>query len=148
MNPESKRNTFGICAVIAAFLALLTVLVGPAIHDAIVPKPNAEERIAETAVKLRDHIKARLKGAPITSKPSVRRLDSDQLPYTMSLALAGAAIIGGCVSYLRREDHRYAYVACGVGAVSLAWHAVLLALGAIVLCVILYYILPSVFDAF
>ena len=143
MDTELKPKTFGIIGVIAGFLALLTVLVGPSIHDAVYPKPSVEDRIADTAVKIRDRVAARLKGAPAPAKPSVRRLNSGELPYTISLALAGAAIIGGCVSYLRREDHRYAYVACGVGTLTLAWHALLLALGALILCIIIFSVLGS-----
>ena len=143
METELRPKTFGIIGVIAAFLALLTVLVGPSIHDAIYPKPSVEDRIADTAVKIRDRVAAHLKGAPAPEKRFAFRLNSTQLPYTISLALAGAAIVGGCVSYLRREDHRYAYVACGVGTATLVWHALILALAAVVLCVILYYVLPD-----
>ena len=138
MSIEPKRNTIGIIGVIVAFLALLTVLVGPSIHEALFPKPAIEDRIADTAVRIRDRVVARLKGAPPTEQRSVLRLDSRELPYSISLALVGAAIVGGCISYLRREDHRFAYVACGVGTLTLAWHAVLLAVGALVLCLILF----------
>ena len=143
MTTELRPKTFGIVGVIAGFLALLTVLVGPSIHDAFFPKPSVEDRIADTAVRIRDRVAARLKGNPTPEKPLVRRLNSGELPYTISLALAGAAIVGGCVSYLRREDHRYAYVACGVGSLTLAWHAVLLAIGAVIVCVIIFVVLSS-----
>jgi hypothetical protein len=143
MDTELKRKTFGIIGVIAGFLAFLTVLVGPSIHDAVYPKPSVEDRIAETAVKIRDRVVARLKGSPRPEKRSAFQLKSTELPYTISLALAGAAIIGGCVSYLRREDHRYAYVACGVGTLTLVWHAVLLAVGALILCIIIFSVLGS-----
>ena len=143
MTTELKPKACGIFGVVIAFLALLTVLVGPAIHDAIYPKPSVEDRIADTTVRIRDRVVARLKGAPATATPSVRRLNTHQLPYTISMALAGVAIIGGCVSFLRREDHRFAYVACGVGALTLAWQAIILALGALILCAILFSILSS-----
>ena len=138
MNAEQRPKTFGVVGVIAAFLALLTVLVGPSVHDAIFPKPRLEDRIADTAVKIRDRVAARLKGAPPPEKRIEFRVSSSQFPYSLSLALVGAAIVGGCVGYLRREDHRYAYVACGVGTLTLAWHAVLLALGALVICVVIF----------
>jgi len=141
MNAEQKPKAFGIVGVIAAFLALLTVLVGPSVHDAMFPKPRIEDRIAETAIKIRDRVAARLKGAPTPEKRFALRVSSSQFPYSLSLALVGVAIVGGCVGYLRREDHRYAYVACGVGTLTLAWHAVLLALGALVLCIIIFSVL-------
>ena len=143
MNAEQRPKTFGIIAVTIAFLALLTVLAGPPIHDALFPKPSVEDRIAETAVNIRDRVAARLKGAPKPEKPLVRRLSSGELPYNLSLALAGAAMVIGCVSYLRREDHRFAYVACGVSTLTLVWHAVLFAVGALILCIIIFSVLSS-----
>lgn len=137
---ERQRNLLGILAVVAAFLGLLAVLVGPSIHAALFPSAPIEERIAEAAVRVRDRVVARLKGAPPAPKRMELRLDSKQLPYTISLAFAALAIIGGSSAYLRHEDPRYAYVACGVGTLTLAWHAVLIAAGAVVLCLILFVV--------
>lgn len=140
---ESKSKIFGILGVVAGFLGLLSVLVGPAIRDAIAPPPPANQQLAETIVSLKQQITAKLKGTEPPTEAPRSSSSSQNLPYTLSLALAAVAIIGGAVSYLRREDHRYACVACGVGTVTLAWHALLLALAAAVLCVILYYVLPD-----
>ncbi len=140
---EIRPKTFGILGVVAAFLGLLSVLIGPAIRDAIVPPPAANQQLAETIVSLKRHITAKLKkAAPPTEAPR-QRFSAQEMPYTLSLALAAVAIIGGAVSYLRREDHRYAYVACGLGTLTLVWHAFLLALAAALVCVILYHILPD-----
>jgi hypothetical protein len=139
-----KPKIIGVFGVIAGFVALLAVLVGPSICDTLYPKPPVEERIADKAVAIRDAVKSRLKGEPRQSPPLSERFDPHELPYTISLTLAAVGIIGGCVSYLRREDHRFAYVACGVGTLTLAWHAVLMALGALVLCIIIFGII-SVF---
>jgi hypothetical protein len=140
---EPKAKTFGMIGVIVGFLGMLSVLVGPAIHDAIIPPPPAEKQLAGTIVSLKQHITAKIKKtAPPPEAPS-QRFSSQELPHTLSFAFAALAIIGGAVSYLRREDHRYAYVACGVGTATLVWHALILALAVAVLCVILYYILPD-----
>lgn len=140
----TRPKTFGILGVIAAFLGLLSIFVGPAIRDAIVPPPPANQQLAGTIVSLKQHITAKLKKtAPPTEAPR-QRFTAQELPYTLSLALAAVAIIGGAVSYLRREDHRYAYVACGVGTLTLVWHAFLLALAVALVCVILYYVLPDI----
>lgn len=141
MTPEIKPRTFGIIGVVLASLALLAVLVGPAIHRAVFPRPTAEERIADAAFTVGERFVARLKGKPVAAAPAGRsslHLSSPGFPDVISLALTGAAIIGGSLAYLRREDHRLAYVACGVGTLTLAWHAVVLALGALILCVIIF----------
>ncbi len=114
---EPKAKTFGMIGVIVGFLGLLSVLVGPVIRDAIIPPPPPES--------------------------PRQRISAQELPDTLSFAFAALAIIGGAVSYLRREDHRYAYVACGIGTATLVWHALLLALAVAVLCVILAYVLPD-----
>ena len=140
---EPKSKTFGMIGVIVGFLGLLSVLVGPAIHDAIIPPPSAEKQLTETIVSLKQHFTAKLKKTAPPPEAPRGRFSSQELPHTLSLAFAGLAIIGGAVSYLRREDHRYAYVACGVGTATLVWHALILALAVAVLCVILYYVLPD-----
>ena len=140
---ESKPKTFGIIGVVAGFLGLLSVLVGPAVRDAIVPPPPAEKQLAETIVSLKQHLTAKLKKTPPPPESPREQFSPREFPYSFSLALAAVAILGGAISYLRREDHRYAYVACGVGTVTLIWHALLLALAVAILCVILHYVLPD-----
>jgi hypothetical protein len=140
---EPKAKTFGMIGVIVGFLGLLSVLVGPVIRDAIIPPPPAEKQLAETIVSLKQHITAKLKKTPPPPEAPRQRISAQELPDTLSFAFAALAIIGGAVSYLRREDHRYAYVACGIGTATLVWHALLLALAVAVLCVILAYVLPD-----
>ena len=140
---EPKSKTFGMIGVIVGFLGLLSVLIGPAIRDAIIPPPPAEKQLTETVVSLKQRITAKLKKTEPPRETPRGRFSQQELPHTLSLAFAGLAIIGGAVSYLRREDHRYAYVACGVGTATLVWHALIIALAVAVLCVILYSILPE-----
>ena len=140
---EPKSNSFGIIGVIVGFLGMLSVLVGPAIQDAIIPPPPAEKQLTDTIVSLKQRITAKLKKTAPPPEAPRGRFSLQELPHTLSLAFAGLAIIGWAVSYLRREDHRYAYVACGVGTATLVWHALILALAVAVLCVILYYVLPD-----
>jgi hypothetical protein len=140
---EPKAKTFGVIGVIVGFLGFLSVLAGPAIRDAIIPPPPAEKQLAETIVSLKQHISAKLKKTPPPPEPSRQPFSPQKLPDTLSFVFAALAIIGGAVSYLRREDHRYAYVACGIGTATLVWHALILALAVGVLCVILHYVLPD-----
>ena len=141
---EPKSKTFGVIGVIIGFLGFLSVLAGPAIRDAIIqPPPPAEKQLAETIVSLKQHITAKLKTTPPPPEPPHQLYSPQRLSNTLSFVFAALAIIGGAVSYLRREDHRYAYVACGIGTATLMWHALILALAVAVLCVILHYVLPD-----
>jgi hypothetical protein len=141
LEPGSK--TFGVIGVIVGFLGLLSVLAGPAIRDAIIPPPPAEKQLAETIVSLKQRITAKLKNTPPPPEPPRQLFSPQKLPDTLSFVFAALAIMGGAVSYLRREDHRYAYVACGIGTATLVWHALVLALAVAVLCVILHHVLPD-----
>lgn len=140
---ESKAKPFGLVGIVAGFLGLISVLVGPAIRNAIHPPPPAEKQLADAIGNLKEHITAKLKKTPPPPEVPRQRSFPQELPHFISLALAAVAIIGGAISYLRREDRRYAFVACGVGTVTLIWHALILALAVAVLGVILYYVLPD-----
>ena len=140
---EPKSKIFGIVGVIAAFLGLLSILVGPAICNAVIPPQSAKQQLAETVIGIKHQITAVFKKTPPPPETPRQRFSPQELPDTLSLAFSALAIIGGAVSYLRREDHRYAYVACGLGTATLIWHAFLLAFAAALLCVILYYVLPD-----
>ena len=140
---EAHPNTFGIVGIVVAFLGLLSVLVGPAISDALIPPPPPHQQLAETVASLKEHLVARLKKLPPPPEAPRARFSPRELPFTLSLVFAATAIIAGSVSYLRREDYRYAGVACGVATLTLAWYALLLALAAVVLCAILYYVLTT-----
>lgn len=140
---ESKPRTFGLIGTFAGFIGLLSALVGPVVRDAITPQPPAEKQLAETIVSLKQHITAKIKKTPLPPEAPRKGLSERNLPLDLSLVLAAVAIIGGAISYLRREDRRYAYVACGIGTATLLWHALLLALAVAVLCVILLKILPD-----
>lgn len=140
---ESKPKTFGLVGVVAGFIGLLSVLVGPVVRDAISPPPPAERQLAETIVSLKQHITAKINKTPPPTETPRNNHSGRDLPRDLSLALAALAIIGGAISYLRREDRRYAYVACGMGTATLLWHALLIALAVAALCVILYCVLPD-----
>jgi hypothetical protein len=140
---ETHHKIFGIIGIILAFLGLLSVLVGPAICDAIIPPPPPHQQLAETVASLKEHLVARLKKLPPPPQAPRARFSPRELPFTLSLIFAATAIMAGSVSFLRREDYRFAGVACGVATLTLAWYALLLALAAAVLCVILYCVLTT-----
>lgn len=149
---EPKSKSFGVVGVIAAFLGLISVLVGPVICDALIPPPPVEKQLAHIIVSVKQHIAAKLKKTPALPEAVQQRSEAEQervtilkVAFSFSLALASLAIICGVVSYLRREDHRYAYAACGIATVTLVWHALLLALAVIVLCAIIFGVLSNGF---
>jgi hypothetical protein len=77
---ESKPKTFGIVGIVAGFLGLLSVLVGPAVRDAILPPPPAEKQLAETIVSLKQHITAKLKKTPPPTETPRERFSPQELP--------------------------------------------------------------------
>jgi len=140
---DSTRPTIGVIAVLMSFIALLSALVGPIVVHALYPPLPPEHTLAKVIVDVRDAVKSRLQHGSPTPPPQPRRFDRAELPYDLSMAFAGLAIVAGCTSFLRREDQRYAYVACGVASVSLAWYALLLAIAAVIVCAIIFAVVWS-----
>lgn len=138
---EPKPKTFGILSVIAGVLGLLAIAVGPFIRDMIVPPAPAEKHLSETILGIKRHIGPKAQGNPPPAEGPRQLFSAKELPRTLSVVLSALAIIGGAASFLLREGHRDACIAGGLGLVTLYWHTVLLALAALFLFFVLYYLL-------
>jgi hypothetical protein len=138
-----KKPLVGIMAFACAVLALVGAVFGPDIVERISPTPPAEEKIAGAAVRVRDAVVAKLKDR----NAKIARQDSTvSLRYRVfqaSLGFAVAGVIGAGVSYSRREDRRVAVSAGAIALIGLAWQAMMIALGVLVLLVIIAVVLSK-----
>jgi hypothetical protein len=60
----------------------------------------------------------------------------------MGLGMLG--LIGAAVSYTRGEPRAFAVSAAGIGVVALAWQAMMISLGAILVIVIVFAVLNAI----
>jgi hypothetical protein len=138
-----KKPAVGIIAFICGGLALIGAVFGPEIAERISPTPPVEEKIADTVVRVRDAVVAKLKdrNAKIAREESVPSLRVRVIQASLGLAVLG--MIGAGVSYSRHEDRRVAISAGAIALVGLAWQTMMVALGALVLCIIVALVLSK-----
>lgn len=139
-----KKTPFcGIVAFVCGVLALVGAVFGQHIAEAISPTPPAEEKIAETVVRVRDAVAAKVKDpkAKIARETSKRSLGGRVFEFSLGFAVLG--IVGAGVAYSRREDDRIALTAGTIALVGLAWQATMIALAALVLCVIVVLVVAK-----
>jgi hypothetical protein len=138
-----KTPICGIVAFACASLALVTAVFGPDIAERISPTPPVEEKIADTVVRVRDAVVARLKDRNAKIAHEEKKPSAHQRVFQLSLGLAVLGVISASVSYSRREDRRIAFSAGAIALVGLAWQAMMLAVGALIICVIVALVLSK-----
>lgn len=138
-----KKPVIGIIAFVCGVLALVGAVFGPQAAEHISPTPPIEEKIADSVVRVRDAVVAKVKdrNAKIAGEESKTSLRIRVFEVSLGLAVLG--VIGAGVSYSRREDRRVAVSAGAIALVGLAWQAMMIALGALVLCVIIALVLSK-----
>jgi len=140
---KNRSNPFGIAAVVLGALALMVILCGPALHDALDPPPTSAEVIAGLVVDVKDAIRSRVSDATSAAPASSAARRFEQLPYTGSRGLAGVAIIAAGIAYARRENRRLAIVGAALGGITLLWNMWLLSVAVLILLAIVYLVLAG-----
>jgi hypothetical protein len=133
----------GVVALLCAAIGLILAVFGADIAESIEPTPPIEEKVADLTVKIKDAVVSKLKDRDAT----LEREDSGFSWHTTipkaGMALAVLGLIGGATSYTRGENRAFAVSAGGIGVVALAWQALMISLGAILLIVIVFVVLNS-----
>ena len=138
-----KKPVIGIAALLCGILALIGAVFGPDLAERISPAPPVEEKIADTVVRVRDAVVAKLKDRDATIARGEEAPSLRFRVFQVSLGLAVAGVVGAGLSYSRRENRRIAVSAGAVALVGLAWQAMTIALGALALCVIIALVLSK-----
>jgi len=141
--PPVRRRGWGMAAFVCAALALVGAILGPQIAERFAPPAPVEEKVADAVVRMRDAVVAKLKDKNAKVAAAERSASLHARIMTWSLALGALGLITAGVSYVRRENHRLAVTAGGLALVGLAWHAVMIAIGAIIVIVIVAVILGA-----
>ncbi|MDA7888613.1 hypothetical protein N9A86_04470 [Akkermansiaceae bacterium] len=140
---KTIKPIIGIIALACAAIGLILAVFGADIAESIEPTPPIEEKVADLTVKIKDAVVAKLKDRDAL-------IESEELGFSWhttipkaGMALAVLGLIGGAMSYTRGENRAFAISAGGIGVVALAWQALMISLGAILLIVIVFIVLNS-----
>ena len=133
----------GLIALIVAIIGLVGSIFGPDIAEWIQPTPPVEEKIADLTVRIKDAVIAKLKDRNATIIVKSREHDWHQTIPKLAMGLGMLGLIGASASYTRGENRAFAVSAAGLGAVALAWQAMMISLGALILIVIIFAVLNA-----
>lgn len=133
----------GIIALVLAVLGLIASIFGPDIAEAIQPTPPIEEKVADLVVSVQDALIAKLKDHDAVLVTPDRAHDWHTRIAKVAMGLGVIGLIGAAVSYTRGEPRAFAVSAAGSGVVALAWQAMMVSLGAILIIVIVFAVLSS-----
>jgi len=140
---EYSKHSVGFIGIgvggAALLLAIVHLWAGP-----FSPRPSLERTVAETAVAIKDATIAALKGDEIVEERQPNRIDIDRWLQIATGVLGGLAIILGVVSFAKRESIRVASGAAILGGGAIAFQFAILALGAIVLCVLMASVISQI----
>lgn len=133
MDTRARFDRFGLIGVIVGFLALAAAVLPLWVLPVIFPPKPIERSVVETARDLRDRAIAVARGTAQPAPRAETQIDHwYRILATFAVVLALAAIALAVVSFLRREDWRYAGTAAalGVGAVAFEFWVIALIVAA------------------
>lgn len=137
------KPIIGVAALVLAIMGLAASIFGSDIAEAIQPSPPIEEKIADLTVRVKDAVVAKLKDRDAVIASPVREHDWHTTIPKLAMGLGMLGLIGAAVSYVRGESRAFAVSAAGLGVVTLAWQAMMISLGAVLILVIVFAVLNS-----
>ncbi len=127
---ESNSNVFALCGLIISLFAFCLAATAPWILDELAPtsETSLEETAADMALKIKNHITAKIKGEEVTMQQeetaSKHWTDHWQV-ILISLGLSG--LICGIIAFVRHEHKRMSLMAIIMGIAAIiatyAWIA-------------------------
>ncbi|MCU7930975.1 MAG: hypothetical protein KZQ90_09250 [Candidatus Thiodiazotropha sp. (ex Codakia rugifera)] len=142
MGAERKGRTLGtwgtIIGLIAFGIGILHFTFGP-INE---PQP-VESFVADTTVKIKEAVKAKMQGKEYTPPPSTQSLDIDDLLYK-SVMVAGLIAVGlGSIGFTQKEEWRPSGVAFILGAAAITLQLSIAFVGALIVFLIIAAIISG-----
>jgi len=133
----------GIAGLVIAILGLVASIFGSDIAEAIQPSPPIEEKIADLTVRVKDAVIAKLKDRDSVLAVQDHGRDWHTTIPKLAIGLGMFGLIAAAISYTRGENRAFAVSAAGLGVVALAWQAMMISLGAIVVIIIIFAVLNA-----
>jgi len=140
---KPNKPIIGVLALALAIAGLIASIFGSEVAEAIQPSSPIEEKVADLTVRVKDAVIAKLRDREAVMAAPVRVHDWHTTIPKLAMGLGMLGLIGAAVSYTRGESRAFAVSAAGLGFVALAWQAMLISLGAILIIVIIFAVLNS-----
>lgn len=137
------KPIIGVVALLLAIVGLTASIFGSDIAEAIQPSPPFEEKVADLTLRVKDAVIAKLKDRDAVIASPARERDWHTTLPKLAMGLGMLGLIGAAVSYTRGESRVFAVSAAGLGLVALAWQAMMISLGAILIIAIVFAVLNS-----
>jgi hypothetical protein len=137
------KPILGVIALVFAIVGLAVSIFAPDIAEAIQPSPPVEEKVADLTVRIKDAVVARLKDRDAVIAAPDRPHDWHVTIPKLAMGLGMLGLIGAAISYTRGEARAFAIAAAGLGVLALAWQAMMISLGALLLIVIVFAVLGA-----
>jgi hypothetical protein len=138
---QAQTDRFGRVGVVVGLIGLAVAVLSLWVLPMIFPPKPLEQVVVETARNIRDRAVSAARGV---EQPAPRVSDEADVWYKVStiaaLALGLAAIALGAVSFLRREDLRYAGTAAALGVGAIAFELWMMSLAIAVALILLFAI--------
>ena len=137
------KPIIGVAALVIAIIGLAVSIFGSDVAEAIQPSQPIEEKVADLTVRVKDAVIAKMKDRDAVIAAPEREHDWHTTMPKFAMGLGMLGLIGAAVSYTRGEPRAFAVSAAGLGVVALAWQAMMISLGAILIIVIIFAVLNS-----
>lgn len=136
-----KTSWSGLAGIMFGAIALVMALF---LHGAgpLDPQPTVGQSIGEIAADIRQSAIRGLKGEPQPA-PQAQPWSLDRILETSAYVLGGLAIILGVLSFVLKENRRYATAAVGIGGVAIGFQLFVWTVMIIAGVVIIGYIIAN-----
>lgn len=138
---NAVKPIIGVFALVLAIIGLAASIFGSDVAEAIQPSPPMEEQVADLTLRVKDAVMAKLKNPDAAIAAPVREHDWHTTIPKVAMGLGMLGLIGAAVSYTRGESRAFAVSAAGLGIIALAWQAMMISLGVMIIIVIIFAVL-------
>ncbi len=142
MNSDKKERRLGMYGTIIGLIALGVAILHFTLGPIEEPEP-VESFVADTAVKLKEAIKAKVQGKEYSPPIIESSPDADEMLYISIMVAGFIAIALGVFGFIQKEEWRPSGMALALGASAIAFQVAIAIVGAILAFIIIAALISS-----